>query len=586
MEKQSGNCYNEIGAGLFFSGVFLRGTSRSVSRKAVIPLAVKDCGRPEKSYRKGWRLLMENTEKKITELKFEDLTLEQKLGMVLIGGGGDFGIRDENLLDCLELIKKHALGGIWIDPREPHYEEHMRLVHETADYPLLIFTDAESGMAPYLIGYPIALSYTNDERLAYLFGKVTAVTARRAGFTTVCNPVLDMTDRNVPCGGTVRVMGSDKKHVASFAKAICQGMHDAGVLTVGKHYPSVAEDADTHMSECVLNVSEEKLLDYHLYSYLELMKAGLLDGVMTGHKRLANIDNEFPVSLSAKVNGILRKQGFEGLMLTDALTMMGIVSRFGRERCKSLAISGGNDLALVWSPIKPSYEEIKRAYEAGEITPERLDEAVKRVLRAQHAVFTRPEMPELTEEEIEEYMSINRRCIAGISDPGLTPALDPAGHYQFVILTEGNVNLKEIDVATFAKKWYNPAAIAEKIREQFPHSDVTAINEFPSANENYSVLQNSIDYDGTVIISFTIVQAYLGRETYTSRLMSLIEALQTTNRIAAIVHFGNPFLLEELPHVPRILNGCLSAECTLAAIEMLAGKEKPTGRIPYDIHLK
>ncbi len=526
--------------------------------------------------------------KTVTELKFEELTLEQKLGMVIIGAGGAWGLLEKHTDECLELIRKRALGAIWLGPEAPKTQELIKKVRETADYPILIFCDAENGMPPYLIGRHSALGYADDEDLAYLFGKVTGVTARQRGYTTVCDPLLDMTTTNVPCGGTVRSLGGDRERVSTLAAAVARGMHDAGILTVGKHYPSVKTDIDTHMAEGSSDLTEAELLDYNLYPYLKLMKQGLLDGVMTSHTKLNKIDDRYPASLSKKATDILRRQGFDGLMLTDALSMMGVVAKFGASGCRGLSISGGNDLALVWGPTAESYESIREAYESGLITPERLDEAVRRVLHAQHQSLVTPKYTEITDEEWAAYNSINRRCVAAVTDPGLSPSIDPAGRHYFVILTEGDVNLSDtkISVDTFSNRWYNPVAISEKIRSLFPNSAVTTINEFPSSGNNYNVLERNIEYDDVVFITFCDSKAYIGRETYTTRFLSLIEALQITNRVCALVHFGNPFLLEELPHVPRILNGCLSAECTLAAMEMLAGLDTPTGHIPYRIDLK
>lgn len=523
--------------------------------------------------------------KVIKELKFEDLTLDQKLGMVLIGGGGDDSLNEKNFENCLALIRKRALGAIWIGP---NHQDLIDRVKEVADYPILVFTDAENGMPGHFIGRHVALGYADDDRLAYLFGKVTGVIAKKMGYTNVCNPLLDMTTTNVPCGGTVRSLGGDKERVSTLAAAIAEGMHDAGIMTVGKHYPSVKDKVDTHMAEGKSMLTEEELLDYNLYPYLQLMKKGLLDGIMTGHSKLPKIDDEYPASLSAKVTDVLRRQGFDGLMLTDALSMMGVVAKFGESGCRGLAIKGGNDLALVWKPIAPSYESMKEAYEKGVITPERLDEAVRRVLEAQHRSMEEPRCAEITPEEWEEYNTINSRSIAAITDPGLSTSIDPEGRHFFVILTEGDVRLEEskITVDTFSNKWYNPAAIAGRIKERFPHSGVMTINQFPSSGNNYDVLETNVHYDDVVFITFCESQAYIGRETYTTRFLSLIEALQITNRVTALVHFGNPFLLEELPHVPRILNGCLSFDCTMDAIDMLSGIGTPSGNIPYRIILK
>ncbi len=197
------------------------------------------------------------------ELVFEELTLEQKLGLVLIGGGPASMTADsENFEHCLSLIRRRALGAMWITPdssSDPDFMAHIAAVREAADYPILIFTDAENGMAPYLIGRHSAIGYTDSEELAYAFGRVTALRAREEGYHIVCDPLLDMTTQNVPCGGTVRSLGGNKDRVSRLAAAIARGMRDSGILTGEervKGYLHAMEKAGLSSFEKVVGGSE------------------------------------------------------------------------------------------------------------------------------------------------------------------------------------------------------------------------------------------------------------------------------------------------------------------------------------------
>ena len=78
----------------------------------------------------------------------------------------------------------------------------------------------------------------------------------------------------------------------------------------------------------------------------------------------------------------------------------------------------------------------------------------------------------------------------------------------------------------------------------------------------------------------------MGRECLTSRVISTMDALQVTKQISTLVHFGNPFILEDLPHIPRILVGTISTANTLYTIDMLAGELPVKGTAPYNIKLK
>lgn len=531
------------------------------------------------------------------ELKLEELSVKQKIGMTMVGflvmGGlkcADYDY-DEELEYALEMIRNHSLGAVWIRPNMPDFEKTMKLIKETADYPILIMTDAESGIGGYSIGRHNALGCTGSDELAYTFGKVVGVRARELGYNVVCNPVLDMCRGESICGGNVRSMGGDKYEVARLAKSEARGMHDGGVLTVGKHYPGAESKKliDSHMAESCSESTVEELLDYNLYPYMELMKENLLDGIMTSHCRLPNIDPDFPASLSEKVIGIIREQGFDGFAVTDALEMMGIKAKFGDTTSKGLAIANGNDLALVWEKNEFSYNAMCETYDQGLITDERLDEAVRRVLEAQHKTTLLPDHEVVTEEDKEKFSRINKDSVYARTDEGLTTELSRDGKHLFVVMVPNGTELNDqgkVAVATFSNVWYQPNQVMKRLEELFPNSAVRAIDQFPTPSQNCHLFSALKGYDDVVWITFMDSLAYVGREIFTERTVSVIEAMQITNQISTIVHFGTPYALENLPHIPRIIIGGLSKESVDTAIEVLAGNYPAKGVLTYDVDFK
>ena len=61
--------------------------------------------------------------------------------------------------------------------------------------------------------------------------------------------------------------------------------------------------------------------------------------------------------------------------------------------------------------------------------------------------------------------------------------------------------------------------------------------------------------------------------------------MQSTDRISTLIHFGNPTVLGNLPHIPRIIFGGCSEKSTLATLEVLAGDRAPQGKPTYEIPL-
>lgn len=525
------------------------------------------------------------------ELKLEELTIKQKLGMVTT-----FCMTNdpENNEYALNMIRNHAAGSVWVNWDIKNHAEVMKAIKEAADYPILIICDAESGIDGHFIGRHNSIGCTGSEELAYMFGKVTAIAGRKMGYNVICDPILDMANGNEACGGNVRALGNDKHKVAKLAIAEVKGMHDGGVLSVAKHYPGKmrAEDEpsiDSHMAEDTSNATAEDLLDYALYPYLELMKEDLLDGIMTRHGKYPNIDPDYPASLSEKVIGIIRDQGFDGFAITDALSMMGVVAKFGLNESKGLSIANGNELALIWCDNKPGYEAICECYDKGMISDERIDEAVKRILKAQHKTLTPPKYEDLTEDDLSTFERINLDSVYAKTDDGVPVAISKEGKHLFVVLTENTMNISDngkVTVDTMDKGWYQPTKIINKLKELFPNSDTFAIPEFPTAGQNMHLLEAAVNYDDVVFITFFQSRAYIGKECFTSRIISVMEAMQITNQISTIVHFGNPYVIEDAPHVPRLIIGTTSAKNIDCALNVLSGDYPAKGILTYDVKFK
>lgn len=531
--------------------------------------------------------------KEVKELKLGELTIEQKIGMTMCGrvfNHWDDKLDEESLQYVLQMIKERRLGAIWVDPTFKRRDEAMQLIKETADYPILVFTDAESGYGPDKIGRHNALGMTGSEELAYIFGKVTGTRARKAGYTVVCNPILDMVDRNTCCNMNIRSMGGNKEEVTRLAAAEIRGMHDAGVLAVGKHYPSAHGDGtmDSHMAEGLSLETEEELLDYNLYPYVELNKMGILDGIMVGHYRLPNIDPDRPASLSEKVINVFRNQGYNGIAITDALPMMGIVAKYGKVDCNGMAIEAGNDLALTWSENKFCYEAMLSCYERGILTEEKVDAAAIRVLEAQHKTTLFGEYQELTEGEIALYEKINTDSIYAKADEGLECSVDKNGkHFIAVQVPVGTSdNHGKITIDTFTTTWYDPHRIVKQLEATFPNSRIFAMDEFPNTSHNWILVNENIDYDDVILVTFMDGKAYQGEESFSGRFVTAVKALQITDRVSAILHYGNPYPLEALEHIPRVIIGGQSFESVETGIKVLAGDYPAKGKLTYDLKLK
>jgi hypothetical protein len=306
---------------------------------------------------------------------------------------------------------------------------------------------------------------------------------------------------------------------------------------------------------------------------------------MTGHCRLTNIDDQLPASLSKKTIDVIRDLGFEGFAITDALVMMGVVAKYGNDNSKGMSIAAGNDLALTWGPNKDGYEALINSYKNGIIPDEMLDAGVKRVLEAQHKVTLLKTDAVITEEDLKNYHKLNTDGVYAKTDDGVETALPKDKKHFFVIFSqnENDVSGGEINVDTMQKSWYNPIHIKERLEKLYPDSGFRIVREFPSQSDSYNITDGTMGYDDLVFVTFTDVKAYVGAENFAPRVISLFKALQVTNRISTILHYGNPFVLEDLPHISRVLIGGASDKAVDAGIDVLAGDYPAKGSLTYNV---
>lgn len=486
---------------------------------------------------------------------------------------------EDDIEFTLELIRNHALGSVQIPFTNP---EIMARIKEAADYPILLITDMEMGFPTSQLSPIPAMTLASCNNMEYIrsFARAVVADAKAAGYNGTWNPNLDL-------GYTQRNFGDTAEAVSRCAEEISRVYANNHFLSCGKHYPGGSHRFDSHMANTASYTTLEELLNKCLVPYSHLIEKGLLDSIMVGHSVYAHIDPEYPASLSKKVIDIIRQRGFDGILWTDSFAMMAILQKYGEENILGMAIAVGNDIVLpnYRTPTRENYRMLLQNYRDGAFTEERLNEAVRRVLTAQAKVGTESPLPEIfTEKDRENYFKIAADCITAITDPGFEAALSKDNKDRiFIIITNEVAGMDGISQETTVRNWYFPRRIEEKIHKEFPEAETIFLPEFPSAEDNERVLWAATKHKEVVFVTYCSARAYQGHDGLTRRAEAVINALITSDKVSAILHFGNPTAMLEIDHVPRRLFGYLMPESQLHAIEVLAGKLPAKGKLPYDI---
>ena len=272
-----------------------------------------------------------------------------------------------------------------------------------SDIPLLIAANLEAGGNGIVSGgtavcRPMQAAATGDCEFARRLGEVCGVQGSAAGVNWSFAPIVDI-DYNWRNPITnFRTFGSDPKTVADMGEAYVREIQKHGVAACIKHFPGDGcDERDQHVSPSVNSLSCEEWDKTYGKVYSRCIEAGAMS-VMVGHimqpayTRFFAPETEDGDMLPASVNkalvtGLLReKLGFNGLVVTDSSAMAGIALAMPREVMVPMTVAAGCDMFLFTKNLEEDIAFMEKGYADGVITPERLDEAVTRILAMKAAL--------------------------------------------------------------------------------------------------------------------------------------------------------------------------------------------------------
>ncbi len=518
------------------------------------------------------------------ELDIKELSVEQKIGQLLVVRGCN---DEEDKKFIYEMIDKKAVGGVQMCFCDG-YKDFMDEIKSRADYPILICADMENGYPGGKIKYPTAMGISScgDPKIAYELGRITAIEAKKDGVNVAWGPVVDLSG-NGAVNKNARCFGDDPKFVSEYANQMIKGFQDEGMIVTAKHFPGCCDVlVDTHMEKGDSNLTEKELLEKDIVPYLEAMKDVELSGIMTGHVLLKSIDDKYIASLSKKVIDIIRNQGFDGLIVTDSLAMMAVVQNYGDEASIGLSVAAGNDMVLpnYRLSFKESFDYLMKAYENKVFSEERLNEAVRRVLKAQKQTMKKASLTEPSKEMIELAENINCKCISETTAEGISFALSDKTTKHFVILCENEypkdcqkIN-REIELGNSNSR-ASAEIRKEKLLKAFENSTATVISEFPNNIEIEETCNMISKADETIFFTFCKTCCYLGTDGITERMEALMKA--NIDKISTVVHIGNPYEVKKFKNIKRIISSVCDNDDYI--IKILKGEKKAEGILPVNI---
>ena len=326
-----------------------------------------------------------NDEEKIWQLFFvtlEDLTGES---------------RSVTLNDAAALSRQ-PVGGVMIFGQNIISEEQLqalngKLKQSTGLIPLFIGVNEEGGNVSRVankLGYPLALppeeiGKTGNEALAKAAGEQIAAYLTPLGINMTFAPSADTLIERENAG--VQVYGSDPSLVSSMAAAMAEGLKSGGVAPCYTHFPGHGEKTGNILNQLPVRRSLEEMRAQEWIPFLDAVNNGA-EMILVSHAMIRALGDDMPASTSSRaIKGILRgEMGFQGVVVTDSLRMTAITSTYKKGQESVAALKAGADILLLPPDLGAAYRAVKQALNTGELTMERIEESVIRILMVKIAM--------------------------------------------------------------------------------------------------------------------------------------------------------------------------------------------------------
>jgi beta-N-acetylhexosaminidase len=563
---------------------------------------------------------------KWAEKTLHKLTVEEKVGQVfMIWCRASFlNVENPEYLQWREDMQKYHVGsfamtvhldGPFLLRSEPYEAaELLNRLQSESKLPLLFAADFERGVSMRLMGttvFPHAMAFGGDGKIedAETFGSISALESRAIGIHWNFFPDADVNSNPANPIINTRSFGEDPKQVGDLVTAYIKGAHEGGMLTTVKHFPGHGDTAtDSHLGVASVNGDRGHLDSIELPPFRQAIAAGV-DSVMVAHVTVPALDsdpNHVAAISPAIVSDLLEKQlGFTGIIVTDALDMAALTHLFANNigRAAVEAFKAGNDLLLIPADFPASYNSMLQAVQSGEISRERLDRSVLKILKAKASL------------DLQDARMVDVKAIANlvgkpgnmafgqqvadaavtlVRDNGKVLPLKSSAKYQGTGTTGLPYTTQEethnqVVAVLFSEdvRTESGRAFGREFRTRIPDARVLYVDPRIAAGMSDEVLKAVAEAKTVVAAVYVVPTAgkmgnAVGMADGTGTLLQ--QVLDRAARKTAVVAMGNPYLAADFPKIENYL--CTFSNATVSevsAIKALFGEIAIRGHLPVSI---
>lgn len=507
---------------------------------------------------------------------------------------GDYWADDnEAMTAAMRLVGEEHVGGFVVGLGGSAYDlaAKFNALQGASRLPLFIAADLESGPSARIRGataFPgnMGLGAAGSEQDAYDVGAVVAREARAVGINFVFAPVVDVNNNPANPIINVRSYGEDPLRVGAFGVAFIRGLREHGMLATAKHFPGHGDTGtDSHLALPVITAGRARLDSIEFVPFRAAVGAGV-DAVMSAHVAMPGLTGgDMPATLSASVlDTLLRRDlGFHGLVVTDALNMGAIVSRFGPAQAAVRALEAGADVLVYPADPHQAIEAVLAAVQRGDVSEARIDSSVTRVLDAKRRVglFRRrltdlSAIPRLVGTQRDEALaqSIAQRAIVLVKDSlGLVPLSAERRRHVLVVsyAEETNGSVGQVFGATLRQG----------------EARVSSLRLWPASGPlSYDSVRTQAREASLVCVLVAARPAARKPDAVNmpAALAGLVEEFAHGGTPLITVALGSPYLIGQVPSTPTYLIAWSDADVSeRAAAQAVLGAIGITGRLPVSL---
>nr|WP_245252242.1 beta-N-acetylhexosaminidase [Paenibacillus sediminis] len=519
------------------------------------------------------------------------MNLRQKIGQMLLCGFEGTEVTNE----LKRFIEEQQIGGVIYFARNVESAQQVaRLTEQLQDIavrsgnvPLWISIDQEGGMVARitegitLMPGNMAVAAAGSLDSAYKLANLSGKELRELGINMNFAPVLDVNNNpGNPVIG-VRSFGESAESAAEYGARMVHGYQDAGVAATAKHFPGHGDtDVDSHLDLPTIAHSWDRVERIELVPFKRAIQEGV-DAMMSAHIYFPALETKkLPATLShAILTGLLRERlGYKGIIMTDCMEMNAIAEHYGTVQASVMAIEAGADIVLVSHTPElqiGAIEAIERAVQEGQISEDRINASVTRVLalKAKRGILGidgGTVDTQHVEVGCEEHMEAARR----VSEASITLIRDeakmlPLTRERTLVITVAPAVVTMVD-ETFKNAQSLGAALLQNGLDVVDR--VAKLADVPA--ELSALLDEAAAEDvkqiviGTYNAQFSVAQ------------ISLVQGLQKVGKPLAVVALRNPYDLLVLPEVKTFVAAYESRPLTLRSTAKAL-----LGLIPFKGHL-